>query len=190
MNIPAFGKAQNEDPYVIPQPGADKTKTALLMFGGLAVILILLGMLVFGGKKPAGQSDLLTVVEQTGYSIGAIDKYSKNLKNTSSKNDISQIQIFLKGNYQTLGALYAKTYDKKKVFKRSPLPDPASITTLEAAVKNDTVDSQLITVLKPKILKIQHGLQQVKPNFTANTSKDTIRTAQSDYQSITDILNK
>ena len=190
MNIPSFGQPQNPDPYVIPQPGQDKKKTTLLMFGGLAIVVILLAMMIFGGKSAGGQADMLSVMNQTGSALGAIKTYGPKAKNSTTQTHLSVINILLSGNYNTLGTLYKKTYDKKKKFLSSPVTDPATAQKLDAAVKNDTLDSEIISILKPKITIAQRSLLRAKPNFTGPSSSKTINTAITDYQSISDILNK
>ncbi len=190
MKLPQFGQAQNPDPYVIPQPGQDKKKTTLLMFGGLAIVLLLLWIILSGGKSAGGQTDMLSVMNQTGDSLAIIKDYSPKVKNSNTQNDLSLINIVLSGNYNKLGALYQKTYNAKKSFSASTKTKPADMQKLDAAVKNDTIDSEIITVLKPKITASQKALISAKPNFSNGTSSQTISGAQIDYQSVSDILDK
>lgn len=190
MNIAQFGKPQADNPYMIPQPGSDKRRTTLLMFGGLAIVLVLLAMLLFGGKKPGGQTQMLTAVNTTGEALGAISDYSKDLKTAPAQNDVALINIILTGNYQTLGTLYHSTYGRKQSFTRSTKATVADQKVLEDAVKNDTVDTALPALLKTKVNKVQAALLAVKPSFTGPKSRATITTAQKDYASIANILEK
>ncbi len=187
---PSFGQPQNQDPYVIPQPGSDKKKQTLLMFGGLTVILLLLGMLIFGGKSTPGEADMQSVIDQTGESLGVISQYGQKAKNLDSQNDLALIQIILRGNYQKLGDLYKETYGKKKIVPSSPKPDLNSQDILDAAVTNDTIDTEIFKVLSPKILSASKSLKSVKANFTKADSINTVTTAQKDFESLTSVLNK
>lgn len=190
MKLPQFGQAQNPDPYVIPQPGQDKKKTAFLMFGGLSIVLILLWLILSGGKSAGGQTEMLSAITQTGDSLAIIKDYSPKVKNSNTRNDLSLINIILSGNYNKLGALYKKTYNTKKTFLSSPKTKPVDMQKLDAAVKNDTIDSEILAVLKPKITASQRALISAKPNFSGAASTQTISSAQTDYQSISDILDK
>ncbi len=187
---PNFGQPQNEDPYVIPQPGSDKKKQGILMFGGLAVILLILGMLIFGGKSAGGEVQMKSVIDETGESIGVISEYDTKLKSLDAQNDIALVQIILRGNYQKLGDLYKETYGKKKTVPSSPKPDANSIEILDAAVTNDTIDTEIFEVLSPKISSASKSLGLAKSNFTKADSLEAITTAQTDFESLTSILNK
>lgn len=187
---PIFGQPQNQDPYVIPQPGSDKKKQTLLMFGGLAVILLLLGMLIFGGKSAGGEAEMKSVIDDTGESIGIITTYEMRLKNLDAQNDIALVRIILRGNYQKLGDLYKETYGKKKTVPNSPKPDLNSQDILDAAVTNDTIDTEIFEVLSPKISSASKSLGLAKSNFTKADSLEAITTAQTDFDSLTSVLNK
>lgn len=187
---PNFGQPQNEDPYVIPQPGSDKKKQAILMFGGLAIILLILAMLIFGGKSAGGEVQMKSVIDETGESIGVITEYNTKLKSLDAQNDIALVQIILRGNYQKLGDLYKETYGKKKAVPSSPKPDTDSLETLDAAVTNDTIDTEIFEVLSPKIANASRSLSLAKSNFTKADSLEVITTAQTDFESLTSILNK
>ena len=190
MKIPKFGQPQNPDPYTIPQPGSENKKRSLLMFGGLAVVLIMLGMLLFGGGAPAGREDSLSAIDATAEALGAIDEYDKELKRTPVKNEIAIVKTILRGNYQSLGTLYKNTYDKKKSFPSNPKLDARSTEILDTAVKNNTIDAALVEVLRPKITAVQRSLIAMKPNFNEPESLKTLSTAQADYQAVSDILEK
>jgi len=190
MKIPKFGQPQNPDPYTIPQPGSENKKKSLLMFGGLGLLILILIMIVFGGGSPAGKTETLTAVTETGEAIGAIEAYERNLKTTPTKNDVARIKIILRGNYQSLGSMYKTTFDKKKSFTASPKVDSSSQRVLDAAVKNDTVDKALMAELQPKIIGAQRALIAMKASFSAPDSLQTISTAQTDYQAISDIIDK
>ncbi|MCB9823086.1 hypothetical protein H6800_02320 [Candidatus Nomurabacteria bacterium] len=187
---PNFGQPQNDDPYVIPQPGSDKKKQGLLMFGGLAIILLILGVLISGGKSAGGEVEMKSVIDETGESIGIITTYDKKLKSLDAQNDIALVQIILRGNYQKLGALYQETYGKKKTVPSSPKADVNSINTLDAAVTNDTIDTEIFEVLSPKISSASKSLGLAKSNFTKADSLEAITTAQTDFESLNSVLNK
>lgn len=190
MNIPGFGKPQNEDPYVIPQPGADNKKTTMLMFGGLAVLLLLLGLILFGGGSSAGQTELKGTIDSTAESLGVINDYDRKLKSRATQDDIALVKTILLGNYEKLIALYQKNYSAKAKFTKSPKADTASKARLESAIKNDTQDSEIIEVLKPKIIQARKYLITTKPHINTSDGTLVIETAQSDYLSITEILEK
>lgn len=187
---PNFGQPQNQDPYVIPQPGSDKKKQMILMFGGLAVILLILSMLIFGGKSAGGEIEMKAVIDETGESLGVISSYETKLKSLDSQNDIALVQIILRGNYQKLGDLYKETYNSKKSISNSPRADEKSLDILDAAVTNDTIDTEIFQVLGPKILRSSQSLEKAKSNFTKAESLDTLTTAQTDFESLTSILDK
>lgn len=160
------------------------------MFGGLAVILLILGMLIFGGKSAGGEIEMKAVIDETGESLGVISSYETKLKSLDSQNDIALVQIILRGNYQKLGDLYKETYNSKKSISNSPRADEKSLDILDAAVTNDTIDTEIFQVLGPKILRSSQSLEKAKPNFTKAESLDTLTTAQTDFESLTSILDK
>lgn len=160
------------------------------MFGGLAIILIILGMLVFGGKSAGGELEMKAVIDETGESLGIISSYESKLDNLDSQNDIALVQIILRGNYQNLGDLYIETYKAKKSISSSPRADEDSLDILDAAVTNDTIDTEIFKVLSRKILSSNESLSQAKSNFSNPESLDTISTAQNDFESLTSLLNK
>lgn len=160
------------------------------MFGGLAVILLILSMLIFGGKSAGGEIEMKAVIDETGESLGVISSYETKLKSLDSQNDIALVQIILRGNYQKLGDLYKETYNSKKSISNSPRADEKSLDILDAAVTNDTIDTEIFQVLGPKILRSSQSLKKAKSNFTKAESLDTLTTAQTDFESLTSILDK
>lgn len=190
MNIAQFGKPQNPDPYEIPQPGADKKRANLLMFGGLALVLLLLGLVLFSGGETAGRQDMLDATESIGESVGTIQSYEGDIKTIPVQNDIALIKVILRGGYQNLGGVYKDVYDEKKSFTNSPKPSESATTTLEAAVKNDTVDSEIVDVLEPQLLNAQRSLIKAKASISGETSRAKILTVQNDLASVIEILEK
>lgn len=190
MNIAQFGKPQNPDPYEIPQPGAEKKRTNILMFGGLALVVLLLGLVLFGGGEKAGRQDMLSATETVGESLGTITAYERDLQTTPAKNDMALIKVILRGSYQNLGTVYKDTYDEKKSFSGSPKPNETSIAALEAAVKNDTVDAELVDALKPQLLSAQRSLIKAKPSIKSKASLAKVVTVQTDLTSVVEILEK
>ncbi|MCA9309355.1 hypothetical protein KC973_03190 [Candidatus Saccharibacteria bacterium] len=189
MNIAQFGKPQNPDPYEIPQPGADKKRTNLLMFGGLALLLLLLGVVLFSGGSAAGKQDLSDAIDSTGNALGAITEYEGDLQTNPVRNALAPVRIILLGDYNNLASIYKSTYDAKKSFGSTPKPSSADITTLEAAVKNDTIDTELLDALQPHLLSAQRSLIKVKPEIKDTVSRTKITTVQRDLQSVADIID-
>jgi hypothetical protein len=58
------------------------------------------------------------------------------------------------------------------------------------AVRNNTIDNNIIEVLRPKITKAESELKKAKPNFTKKESSNKIQTAIDDLQSIQELLNR
>lgn len=190
MNIPGFGKPQNDNPYIIPQPGEDKKKTTFMMFGGLALLLILLFIVLTSGGNTAGQNDLKTVIDETADSLGVLNEYEKKLQSRSTQDEMALVKILLSGNYEKLITLYKDTYSKKTSFTKSPKADAASKQVLDAAVKNDTLDSEIADVLRPKIITARKNLITSKQNFKDNSDIRLITDVQTSYESVSEALNK
>ena len=100
------------------------------------------------------------------------------------------VKILLSGNYEKLITLYKDTYSKKASFAKSPKADAASKRTLDAAVKNDTLDSEIADVLSPKIITARKKLITSKPNFKDKNDIGLITNVQTSYESVSDILDK
>jgi hypothetical protein len=191
MEIPKFGQPQNPDPYQIPDntnPGSKKA--LLLMAGGVLLLIIIIAWLFLGtGGKP-GADDMKKTVQNTSEALGIIDEYESDLQYTPTKNDVALVQILLRGNYSNLNELYNKTYKPKKKFSNSPKPDKASQTKLDAAKRNNVLDTEIITVLKPKIEAARAAAKRSYPNFTKADALNDLKTAYNDYEAIEEILNR
>lgn len=160
------------------------------MFGGAALLLIIVGWFLFASQPKPGAADMKIVVQNTSESLGIIDAYEDKLQYTPTKNDIALVQILLRGNYQNLNTLYNKTYKPNKKFSNSTKPDTKSKTTLDDAKRNNLLDSEIVTVLKPKIEAARAAARRSQSSFSKPDSINKLKTAQSDYQAIEDILNR
>jgi hypothetical protein len=191
MEIPKFGQPQNPDPYQIPDVNqSGSKKTLFIMAGGVLLLTIIIAWLFLGtGGKP-GAEDMKVTVQNTSEALGIIDEYEGDLQYTPTKNDIALVQILLRGNYSNLNELYNKTYKPKKKFSNSPKPDKVSQTKLDAAKRNNVLDSEIITVLEPKIAAAKAAAKRSYPNFSKPDSLNQLKTAYNDYGAIEDILNR
>lgn len=191
MQMPNFGQNQNQNQQYYQQPQAEAdTKKKLLILGGVGAVIILLLLLIFGGSSKAGQQDLQSSIQATSESLAIIDTYQKQIQYTPTKNDLALTQILLRGNLQKLDALYIKTYKSKKNLSTIPKLDAQSKASLDQSARNNTLDSDIITVLKPKIDKAKAKLTLVKPSFGKQSSKQSIQTSIDDLTSIQDLMSR
>lgn len=187
MNLPFLQK--NQDQYYYPEEGGDKKKM-IILFGGIIVILLLGALLLFGGgEDQAGQLSMKQSLQSTNEALGIIDEYQDQLTYSPTKNDVALIQIILRGNYQKLSDLYAEAYDAKKP-SGSFKPDEDSVEELDRSVRNNTIDTDIITVLEPKITAAEKSLEQAAVDFTKQSSVELIKVSVEDFVSIQGVLAK
>lgn len=189
MELPKFGMPQNPDPYAIPPPGADKKKL-FLMFGGVLALLVLLAFVLLGGGGNEGQTSMRSSLQNTSDSIGILNEYIGDINNTGLQNDLSLSLILLRGNQQSMNDLYKKTFPSARSFPRSPKPDDTSKEKLDAAKRNNVLDSEIITVLREKTQAASRSLAQAKQHFTSSSSREIITNSQEDLDQVYEILDK
>ena len=170
-----------------PQPHKIK-KQLFMLFGGVALVLILLLWLVFGTGSTGGQTDMRASVQNTADSIGILDAYQQDVQFSGTKNDLALALIILRGNYQNLNELYKTTYNPKASFSNSPKPDETSATKLDEAKRDNRLDSEIITTLEPKVAAAQSALKRAKANFSSTSSLEVINKADQDYTTVLEIL--
>lgn len=187
MNLPFLQK--NQDQYYYPEEGGDKKKT-IILFGGVFIILLLGALLLFGGGEDnSGKISMQNSVEATGDALGIIDTYQETLQYAPTKNDVALVQIILRGNYQKLNNLLVETYDEKALTE-SPEPDEDSKESLDRAVRNNTIDNDIIEILSPKIETALQSLTEASADFTSSDTLDILKTSAEDFQSIQNVLAK
>lgn len=191
MKLPNISKPRQlgtNDYMTEIDPSAQKKKK-IFMIAGAVIVVLLLSLVLFGNKATPGQEELRKSVQSTADALGIVDEYEKNLQYAPTKNDIALTQTLLRGNFQQLNDLY-NTFKPKKRFTSNPKPSKSSAETLDEAVRNNTIDNQIIEVLKPIISSAKRNLQTAKPSFTKKESTRTIQTAIDDMQSIAELLNR
>jgi len=188
--IPQLGQQQApQDLYQFEKPGTSKKKM-LLIAGGVVLLLIMIGSLLFGGNEKPGQVEVKNVLQPTADALGIIDEYEKDLQYAPTKNDVALTQILIRGNYQEINTRYAKFYKPKKRFSTSPKPDTASQEVLEDARKSNTLDTEIIEVIQPKITETQNALVKAKRVVLDKELLELIKTAEKDMQAIQEALDK
>lgn len=181
-------KNQTQQYYQEPPQPMSKVKIGLIAGGIIMLITLLILLFTSGGSKP-GQADMQRSLQAMSESIGVMDEYENDLQVSSTRNDVALIQIILRGNYQKLNQLYSETYDSKK-FSSNPKPDEDSKEVLDRAVQNNTIDSEILLTLQPKIDTSEKYLKRAKPNFTKPSSVASLQKSIDDFASISDVLNK
>jgi len=188
--IPQLGQQQApQDLYQFEKPGTSKKKM-LLIAGGVVLLLIMIGSLLFGGNEKPGQVEVKNVLQPTADALGIIDEYEKDLQYAPTKNDVALTQILIRGNYQEITPRYTKYYQPKKRFSTSHKPDTASQEVLEDARKSNTLDTEKIEVIQPKITETQNALVKAKRVVLDKELLELIKTAEKDMQAIQEALDK
>ena len=192
MKLPDLAKKQtlgSNDYFVEQDPDAKKKK--FIIGGIIAVVIIALVLILTGGQTPAGQAEMRASLQATSAALAVINKYNDKLQYSITRNDVSLTRSLLQGNFQELNTLYNKTYSPKKKFSASsPKLDKTSQSTLDAADRNNSLDTAILTVLKPKITTAEKNLKLAAPSFTKKDSVDKIKSAIADLDSIQDTLNR
>ena len=168
----------------------DSKKRMLLMIGGAILVIVLLVLVLLGGGSKPGKQNMHDSLKSTSQALGIIDEYETKLQSTPTKNDVALTQILLRGNYQKLNTLYIKTYKASKDLSNNPKADAASITALNRSERNNTLDTDIITVLQAKIQSAQSKLVLVQPAFKNAVDKKSIQDSIADMQSVEDALNR
>ncbi len=178
----------SNDYLVQADPAAEKKKLYMII-GGVVALLLIASFLIFGNKPTPGVLELKNGIQATSDALGIVDEYQSKLSYAPTKNDVALTQTLLRGNYQNLNELY-NSFKPKKRFTSNPKPDNKSIDRLDEAVRNNTIDNDIVEVLKPKITKAESELKKAKPNFTKKDSTTKIQTAIEDLESILELLNR
>lgn len=192
MKLPDFSQSnqlRTNDYMVSQDPGAQKKKKILIGVG-IALLLIAISFVLFSGKPTPGEIEMKRSLQATSDALGIVDEYSKELNYAPTQNDIALVQTLLRGNFQELNTLYETTFKPKQRFKTNPKPDDKSTEKLDEAVRNNTIDNTIISVLQPKITLAEKNLRLAKPLFTKNDSVKTIQTAIDDMSSISEVLSR
>ncbi len=191
MKLPDLSKQSQlgtNDYMVQADPAAEKKKLYLII-GGVIALLLVLSFLIFGNKPTPGLAEMRGGLQATSDALGIVDEYQDKLSYAPTKNDIALTQTLLRGNFQNLNEIY-NTFKPKKRFTSNPKPDKKSTDRLDEAVRNNTIDNNIIEVLRPKITKAESELKKAKSNFTKKESSNKIQTAIDDLQSIQELLNR
>lgn len=187
MQLPQIGQ-QNKDPYALPQE-SDSPRTKLLIFGGIAALLVLLGVVLFSGGNTAGKPELKASIDDMSQALAIIDEYEEDITYAPAQNDIGLSQVLLRGNVQRLSELYNKTYKPKKKLGSQAKLSAESQTTLDSAKRNNTLDSEIITELQQEVATARRSLIKAKASFNKQANRVTITTAQNDLQSVDELLS-
>lgn len=189
MNLPGMNQNPSNYNYQVPNDPAVKKK--LFLFGGGVVILVIALVLVLtsGGSKK-GEDTMRASLQSTTEALGIIDEYEKQIQDTSTQNDLALIQILIRGNFQKLNDLYTETFKPKKKFSSAPKVDNDSKEALDRSARNNTLDSDIITELKPKVAAAKKSLAATRPNFTKSDSVEKIKTSIEDLESVEAILDR
>lgn len=174
-----------------PEEASGISKKQLYIGGGilLAIVTALALLLTSGGAKP-GQAEMAATLQPLSEAVAITKTYEKQLSRTDVKNDMTLVKILLQSNYQPLNDLYSTTFTPVKKFSSNPKPDDESVEKLDAAVKKNTLDDEIINVLGPKVATAANQLKRARPNFSKQESVNTIETAQKALESVLDILNR
>lgn len=189
MDLSQFGQSNQNQQYYQDNPQPASKKKLFLIIGGVALLLIALVAILFSGGSKAGQPEMKQSLQAMSDAIAAMDEYQEKLQVRSSQNDVALVQIIIRGNYQKLNELYAKTYNAKK-FSESPKVDEKSKEKLDAAVRNNTIDSEILIVVTEKSKQSQTYLKRAKPSFSKPDSVSSIQKSIEDFDSIQDTLNR
>ena len=193
LKVPQLSHAPQptaESTYEFVKPPMSKKKLALIA-GGILLLLIMLFALIFsgGGEKP-GYTEMKTAMQSNADALGVIEEYEKNLNYAPSKNNVALTQILIRGNYQELNTRYTKLYKPKKRFNSNPKPDVKSQETLDAAVRNNTLDTEIIDVLRDKVTKSGTYFNKARKVVVDKELSENLKTAEKDMSAILVSLDK
>ncbi len=189
MEMPQFGQEQPVQ-YNQNQSQPGSKKKMILVIAGVIVLMVALVMVLTSGGAPAGQVEMKQALQPAYDALGIIDGYEDKLTLAQTKNDVALSQILIRGNFQKLNEIYNTTYKPKKKFGTKPKPDTASAKILDAAERNNTLDSEIIDVLKPKIATAKKQLKLARSSVGKKSTLEKIDVSIEDLTSIEEILNR
>lgn len=186
--MPQFGQQNQNYNYQVPNnPGVKKK---LILFGaGVTVLLVALVLVLTSGGSNAGQESMQKSLQSTSEALGIIDEYESKLTHSPTKNDVALVQILLRGNFEKINELYTTTYKPKKKISNSPKVDSDSKETLDRSLRNNTLDSDILTELEPKIIAARKQLTETRSSFKKRDSVEKIKVSIEDLSSIEEILS-
>jgi hypothetical protein len=188
MEMPQFGQQNQNYNYQVPNDPGVKKK--LILFGaGVTVLLVALVLVLTSGGSNAGQESMQKSLQSTSEALGIIDEYESKLTHSPTKNDVALVQILLRGNFEKINELYTTTYKPKKKISNSPKVDSDSKETLDRSLRNNTLDSDILTELEPKIIAARKQLTETRSSFKKRDSVEKIKVSIEDLSSIEEILS-
>jgi|GEM_PF-3554005 len=174
----------------LTQQDPNAKKKLYFMIGGVVVLLLLIVLLFSGKSTPAGQASMKKGIQASSEALGVINKYGDGVKQSMNQNDVSLTSSLLQSNFKDLNSIYSKTYKPKKKLSSSPTLDAKSKATLDAAIRDNTLDTDIIIVLQAKVQTAETSLRATKPYITSKQSADKIQSAINDLDSIQDTLSR
>lgn len=189
MKVPKLNKKQDDNPYAFTEGGASK-KSIILVCGGIFVLLVLIGMLLFQGQPQPGQAAMKKGIQNMSGAVAIVSTYQTQVQNSTEQNDMSLISALLQGNFQNMNSTYNSTYKPKKKLLSSTKLDAISKETLDNAASNNQLDAVLIVTLRPKVIQAQQSFIEAKKQLVSKSAKDKVGQTIDDLTSIRTILDK
>lgn len=183
-------KPLGSNDYLVEQDPNAKKKKLFIIGASVFVLLVALTLMFSGGGPKPGQTEMQATLEPLSEALAITTEYEKRLSYVPTKNDVSTVKTLLRSNYSPLNDLYNTTFSPKKKFSSSPKPSSKSVELLDVAVKNNTIDNEIVIALEAKISEATQNLQKTKVHFTKQESLETIETAEKDLSAALDILNR
>lgn len=192
--LKTLGRPQQVNPYQIEEPGGgDSKKKLFLMVGGVILLLIALWfVLTAGGGSGGGQSQMKAGTEKIGNAVAILDEYNNDLSEGQVKNNMSQALIILRGSYQNSITAYKKIYKPKVSLRTTPRLNKKSKDkeVLDRAKRNNVLDSEIVTALKPIVESANKSLRSAKAEMEAKSARDEVSKIQTDLDAVNRILTQ
>lgn len=144
---------------------AEFMKKPVALIGGVALVLLVLVMVIFGGgdgQDPTAKS-LRNLSNQYSATISLINGYSKDVKSAGLKSKLSEASIILTSNQNELNSYILSTSNGTKKVKTtvSDKPSEELVTKLDSAAILNNLDSELKSVVRGEIVSLQSSAQKI-----------------------------
>lgn len=135
---------------------------------GVVLVLIILGMLLFGGSEETNPRavELKNLINRHSATIDVADKYGKDVRSANLRSNLSQVNIILTANKSEIEEYYKEAFKSVKNVKATFAEKPAKELTekLDEGIVDNNLDKVLQKVVNDELVEINSEMQEVRKN--------------------------
>lgn len=146
----------------------DLIKKPAVIVGGVVVVLILLGTLIFGGGESVDPRavEIKNLSNRHAAVIEVIDKYGKDVRSANLRSNLAQASIILTANKSEVDEYYKSSFAKLKEVKATFKEKPSEkiVAKLEDGIVDNNLDKVLQATVVGELEEISRQIVEVRQN--------------------------